>query len=164
MTLLPREGLTIEAIFSLFQGTIFNPFFTGPLHAVLLYFPQQVQSVLPRSMRHYVTTKIFLWTLRVLVGYSVLRTLNNYLSRRVLNNWARDSWRHGKEIVLVTGGGGGIGEAVARGLSASSAHVIAVDIIPPKKPFRKSPEPRINHSLLLKSSSIKRPLPQARYH
>jgi all-trans-retinol dehydrogenase (NAD+) len=161
MTLLPREGLTIEAIFSLFQGTVFNPFFTGPLHAVLLYFPQQVQSVLPRSIRHYITTKTFLWTLRVLVGYGVLRTLNNYLSRRVLNNWTRDSWRHGKEIVLVTGGGGGIGEAVARGLSASSAHVIAVDIIPPKKSFRKSPEPRINHSLLLKSSSIQRPLPQA---
>jgi hypothetical protein len=164
MTLLPREGLTIETVFSLFQGTVFNPFFTGPLHAVLLYFPQQAQSILPRSIRHYVTTNTFLWTLRVLVGYGVIRQLNNYLSRRVLNNWTRDSWRYGKEIVLVTGSGGGIGEAVARGLSASSAHVIAVDLFPPKKPFRKSPESRINHLLLLKSSSIKRPLPQTRRH
>jgi hypothetical protein len=164
MTLLSREGLTIEAIFSLFQGTVFNPFFTGPLHAVILYFPQQVRSILPRSIRHYVTTNTFLWTLKVLVGYGIIRTLNNYLSRRVLNNWTPDSWRHGKEIVLVTGGGGGIGEAVARGLSASSAHVIAVDLMPPKKPFRKSSESRINHPLLLKSSSIKRPLPQTRRH
>ena len=107
MALLPREDLTIEAIFSLFQSTVFNPFVTGPLSVVLLYFPQQVQSILPRSIRHYVTTNTFLWTLKVLVGYSVVRTLNNYLSRRVLNNWARDSWRHGKEIVLVTGSGGG---------------------------------------------------------
>jgi hypothetical protein len=164
MTLLPREGLTIETIFSLFQGTVFNPFFTGPLHAVLLYFSQQVQSILPRSIRYYVTTNTFLWTLRALVGYGVIRALNNYLSRMVLNNWTRDSWRHGKEVVLVTGSGGGIGEAVARGLSASSAQVIAVDLFPPKKPFRKLPDSRINHPLLLKSSSIKRPLSQTRRH
>jgi hypothetical protein len=37
MTLLCRKGLTIETIFNLFQGTVFNPFFTGPLHAVPLY-------------------------------------------------------------------------------------------------------------------------------
>ena len=164
MTLLPREGLTIETIFSLFQVTVFNPFVTGPLSAVLLYFPQQVQFVLPRSIRHYVTTNMFLWSLRVLVGYGVIRKVNNYLSRMVLNNWTRDSWRHGKEVVLITGSGGGIGEAVALGLSASSAHVIAVDLFPPKKPFRKLPDSRINHPLLLKSSSIKRPLPQTRRH
>jgi nucleoside-diphosphate-sugar epimerase len=82
----------------------------------------------------------------------------------VLNNWTRDSWRYGKEIVLVTGSGGRIGEAVARGLSAPSAHVIAVDLFPPKKPFRKLPYSRVNHPLLLKSSSIKRPLPQTRRH
>jgi nucleoside-diphosphate-sugar epimerase len=58
----------------------------------------------------------------------------------VLNNWTRDSWRHGKEIVLATGGGGGIGEAVVRGLSASSAHVVAIDLFPPKKPFRQLPD------------------------
>jgi NAD(P)-dependent dehydrogenase (short-subunit alcohol dehydrogenase family) len=55
----------------------------------------------------------------------------------MLNNFTGDSWQHGKEVVLVTGAAGGIGEAVVRAVAKSSAAVIAIDIKAPENPFRK---------------------------
>jgi hypothetical protein len=129
MPLLPREGLTIEAVYGLFQRTLFDPLFIGIWLAAVLYFPQQVHYFLPTAIWHYVSTKSFLLALKGLFAYGAVRHFNNSVSRMVLNNWTRDPWKDGKEIVIVTGGSGGIGEATVRAISKSSAHVIAVDLV-----------------------------------
>jgi len=135
MPLLPREGLTVEAVYGLFQHTLFNPLFTGLWLFAVLYLPQQVHYFLPTAIWKPASAPSFLFTLQLLFAYGAIRYGNNFLSSMVLNNWTKDPWRDGKEIVMVTGSSGGIGEAIVRGISKSSARVIAVDILPPKKPF-----------------------------
>lgn len=137
---LPREGLTWEFLYSQVQGTVLNPLLTGPILLGLVYFPKELHSVLPTQLQQFLphlTSKVCLLTLKALLGLGILRKANNYLSHLMLNSFTRDSWDHGKEVVIVTGAGGGIGEAVTRAIAKSSAAVIAVDINRPKTPFRK---------------------------
>ncbi len=137
MPVLPLEGLTLEVALTPLRLTLLEPILTGPILAGLLYFPEKIQRFLPAALRTYASSNAFLSALKIIVGFGLLRKVNNFLSRMTHNNWTRDHWRHGEEIVLVTGGSGGIGEAIARALSDSSAHVIAVDLFPPKTSFRK---------------------------
>ncbi|KAK5047534.1 hypothetical protein LTR84_006631 [Exophiala bonariae] len=61
------------------------------------------------------------------------RWLNAILSRRASNNSVSDhTWNWEKEIVLLTGGSGGIGSIVARKLGERKVKVIVVDVHPPK--------------------------------
>ncbi|KAJ9666415.1 hypothetical protein H2201_003337 [Coniosporium apollinis] len=74
--------------------------------------------------------------LKVLIAIGVLYRLNNFLSRRALNNFTRDrSWDWRKEIVVVTGGCSGIGELMVRKFAKNSIKVVALDLNPPKTPF-----------------------------
>jgi hypothetical protein len=141
---LPREGLTLEFLYSHVQRTILNPLVTGSLLLGLLYFPRELHSVLPAQGQQYLphlTSKASFTTLKVLLGLGLVRKANNYFSQLMLNNFNRDSWNHGKEVVIVTGAGGGIGEAVARAVAKSSAAVIALDLKAPEKPFCKNSFP-----------------------
>ena len=141
---LPREGLTLEFLYSHMQRTILNPLVTGPLLLSLVYFPQELHSVLPAQAQQYLphlTSKACFTTLKVLLGLGLVRKANNYFSQLMLNNFNRDSWNHGKEVVIVTGAGGGIGEAVTRAIARSSAAVVALDLKAPEKPFRKNSLP-----------------------
>ena len=137
---LPREGLTWEFLYSLVQGTVLNPLVTGPILFGLVYFPKELHSLFPSQLQHYLphlTSKTCLSTLKALFSLGIVGKANNYFSQLMLNNFTRASWNHGEEVVIVTGAGGGIGEAVTRAVAKSSAAVIAVDINPPKTPLRK---------------------------
>jgi all-trans-retinol dehydrogenase (NAD+) len=134
---LPREGLTLEAIFGLISHSALEPLVTGPLLLGILYYPEQVISVLPPNARGFIESAAFVSTLKVLLGCGAVRRINNFLSRVVLNNFTSDIWNAGKEIVVVTGASNGIGAAIAREISKTSACVIALDLYPPKQPFRK---------------------------
>jgi hypothetical protein len=137
---LPREGLTLEFWYSHVQGTLLNPLLTGPILFGLVYFPKKLHEILPTKAHQlfsHLISKAGLSTLKVLFGLGVMRWANNYFSHRMLNNFTSDTWNHGKEIVIVTGAGGGIGEAVVRAVADSSATVIALDVKSPKTPLRK---------------------------
>lgn len=76
-------------------------------------------------------------TLPLAVGASclswfVLGRINQWYSRRTLNNGATDSsWDWSKEIVLLTGGSSGIGAAIANELALKKVKVIILDMHAP---------------------------------
>jgi all-trans-retinol dehydrogenase (NAD+) len=127
----------LEVIFGLVDHTALQPLITGPLLLGLLYYPENIQAVLPAYSRRYVTSSAFLSTVKVLLGWGLVRKINSYLSRVVLNNFTGDTWNFGKEIVVVTGGSSGMGAAITKEIAKTSASVIAIDLYPPTQAFRR---------------------------
>jgi all-trans-retinol dehydrogenase (NAD+) len=48
----------------------------------------------------------------------------------VLNNWTTDTYDWDKEIVLITGGAGGIGGNVVKLLAEKGTKIVVMDVIP----------------------------------
>lgn len=70
-------------------------------------------------------------SLAVVLGLALLRYSNRTLNKWTVNNWQSDSWQGAKELVLVTGGTGGIGRQIMEDLSSGGARVVIVDIKEP---------------------------------
>lgn len=130
MPLLVRDFFTWETLFKLLRETALQPLLTGPL----LYASIR-DALLPSSLSFSRKTQI-LKILRVLFTLGTLRVANNTLSKLVLNNWTIDTWRKNEEVVLITGGGSGIGELMARDLAPYSKAIIVLDLIPSKMSMR----------------------------
>jgi all-trans-retinol dehydrogenase (NAD+) len=115
---LPREGLYIDPIVASLRK-ILHPLFTLPL----LYFVQ--------GGEFSSTVTFYQKLVQYIAATSTLLWVNNYLSVKSRNNWTIDNaWDWKKELVVVTGGSGGIGAGVAQRLAAMGARVVVVDIIP----------------------------------
>ncbi|OJI97974.1 hypothetical protein ASPVEDRAFT_123553 [Aspergillus versicolor CBS 583.65] len=114
--LLPREGLYIDPIVSGLRRSIFHPLFT----LSCLHLAGRFSSLAPYGNLVQITA-----------AASVLLWLNDLLSTKSRNNWATDdTWDWKKELVVVTGGSGGIGAGVAQRLAALGSRVVVLDIIP----------------------------------
>lgn len=68
--------------------------------------------------------------LKYLFYFGLARNVSAYLDRGVLNNWVKDSYDWKKEIVLITGGAGGIGGNVVKILMEKGIKVVVLDVIP----------------------------------
>ncbi|KFH44384.1 Short-chain dehydrogenase/reductase family 16C member-like protein [Hapsidospora chrysogenum ATCC 11550] len=69
--------------------------------------------------------------LRILLALGVVRTLNRFLDRWALNNWAlsaQSGWNLEGELAVVTGGCKGIGRAIVLGLAAKGVKVAVLDV------------------------------------
>lgn len=117
--LLPREGVYIDPIIALARKTIFHP----ALDILIL--------VLTKLRSEVRTT---LWGKAATLGsiLGLVLWINDFLSNGSHNNWATDSdWDWKKEIVVVTGGSGGIGGSVVQQLATDGVRVVVIDIISP---------------------------------
>lgn len=128
---------------------------------------QQLQQFVSRpEVQDVVHSPLARKTLAALVGFGLLRYANRTLSRWSVNSWQSDSWQGDKELVLVTGGTGGIGRQVMEDLAAAGARVVIVDIKEPEfklRMFMHLYAPRQEERTLMQSSE-KRPLLHLQHH
>lgn len=68
--------------------------------------------------------------LRLFLALGFVRVVNNFLSRRALNNWVHDPYDFSKELVLITGGSDGIGKEVTLMLASHNIRVVVLDVQP----------------------------------
>lgn len=121
--LLPREGFKADTIVRILGNTAFNPIFTLPI-LLLAKFTKKGENLSILHHRAFSRVK-FLFCL------GLVRWLSRWYSRGVMNNWQDDryDWQ-AREIVLITGGSGGIGGHVVKLLSEMRIRVVVLDIQP----------------------------------
>ncbi|KAF6841143.1 dehydrogenase reductase sdr family member 8 [Colletotrichum plurivorum] len=118
--LLPREGLVADPIFRLIGRTALNPALVLPLLLLARYTKKggDLAVLHPTAFSR----------LKKLAWLSIAKAVNRWLSTRALNNWVSDRYDWSKEIVLVTGGAGGIGGQVVQLFAERGITVVVLDI------------------------------------
>ncbi|KAK3310040.1 uncharacterized protein B0T15DRAFT_506756 [Chaetomium strumarium] len=119
---LPREGFKGDTVLKIIRSTALNPKLILPLLLLAKYTKKGENWAIlhPKAYSR----------LKTLLVFGLLRWINNYFSRGVLNNWVSDEYDWTKEIVLITGGAGGIGGQVVQLLAEKGIKVVVLDIQP----------------------------------
>lgn len=115
-------GFTSDALGRLIKLTALNPAFTLPLILLSRYTKRGADL----TADHPVVVSQF-WKL---FYFGLARYASGYLDDGALNNWTKDTYDWTKEIVLITGGAGGIGGEVVKLLSERNIKVVVLDVIP----------------------------------
>ncbi|TVY41878.1 Dehydrogenase [Lachnellula subtilissima] len=119
---LPREGLTSDPVGRFLKKTAFNPAFTI-LFLLLARYTKRGNDL---SILHETSYS----RIRKLFYLGLVRWASGYLDNGVLDNWTADRYDWDKEIVLITGGAGGIGGKVVQLLAEKGIKVVVLDVIP----------------------------------
>ncbi|KAM7223267.1 hypothetical protein V8F06_001480 [Rhypophila decipiens] len=119
---LPREGFKADTVLSIIRNTALNPKLILPLILLARYTKKGSDL----SILHPTAYK----RLKLLAWLGLARVVNNYFSNGVLNNWVKDKYNWSREIVVITGGAGGIGGQVVQLLAEKGVSVVVLDIQP----------------------------------
>ncbi|KAI1823231.1 NAD(P)-binding protein [Xylaria intraflava] len=68
---------------------------------------------------------------RLILGLSIVRSLNSTLNAWATNNWratANEGWVWDREVAVITGGSGDIGQALVEGLTSKGVRVAVLDL------------------------------------
>lgn len=128
-------------------ATILNPLFTLPILIGAHRHPDLVTrltSHLPAflSTSPHLSPRALRSAAAVALGLGLVRVANAYASKRALNNGVSDdTWDWSKEIVVVTGGSGGLGCLLVKRFAERGITVVSLDIVEPKEELRMSPYP-----------------------
>lgn len=124
MTLHSHEGLTVDLVSKVLKQTALNPWFAIPVSAcTALSVPIISDFAYVRLLLYFCA--ILGTTLRI----------NEWLNKWAMNNWTRSEptdWNWAKEVVVITGGSGGIGASIAQQILARNSRttVVVVDFAP----------------------------------
>lgn len=130
---------------------LFDPRVTAPLLVALLYCPERLRRIFPTALHPLLASSALIKVLKVCLGLSLIRGLNNKLNQYSANNWKKDAkFIKSQEVVLITGGSSGIGWVMASDFAKKGVKVVVIDLNPPKNPFRKCPRDVLCLSPILK--------------
>ncbi|KAJ5178868.1 hypothetical protein N7492_002078 [Penicillium capsulatum] len=118
-----REGFTADVLGRWIQRSLLNPWKTGPLLALAQYTFQGKQLIRSRPWLFKI--------LRVLTALAVLQRVSAWLDHRAVNNAVSDHYDWNREVVVLTGGSGGIGRRIAQMLGDRGIKVAILDIHAP---------------------------------
>ncbi|KAK5990644.1 Dehydrogenase RED2 [Cladobotryum mycophilum] len=120
--ILPREGFCADVVLRLIRTTALNPALLLPLILLgrLTKRGRDLSTLHPNAARR----------LRFMLYVALVRKVSGWLSDKVRNNWIDDEYDWSKEIVLITGGAGGIGSAMVRLFDEMGTTVIVLDTEP----------------------------------
>ncbi|KAH8598764.1 hypothetical protein B0O99DRAFT_591388 [Bisporella sp. PMI_857] len=128
----------IRKLLAPFRNALGNPQITGPVLLALLLYPERLRDILPASLS-WLTSKAVVRAIGFFFGLSLVRLVNGRLSQRQLNNWRKDAvFKASEELVLITGGAGGIGALMAKQFAELGAKVVVLDLYPPSDPPPKA--------------------------
>ncbi|KAK6340602.1 hypothetical protein TWF696_008927 [Orbilia brochopaga] len=121
-SVIPREGFVMDAVINFVRKFILNPKLTLPIFLFLRYTRRGQDFAADHQRLFTAIRKFLLW--------GIIYRINRHLSRGARNNWIQDpSWTWSKEIAVVTGGSGGIGGLVVKGLAEKGIKVVVLDVI-----------------------------------
>ncbi|KAG7293005.1 hypothetical protein NEMBOFW57_003050 [Staphylotrichum longicolle] len=119
---LPREGFKSDTVLKIIRNTALNPKLILPLLLLAKYTKKGQDWAILHPTAHS--------RLKTLLAFGLIRWISNYFSHGVLNNWVDDKYDWSREIVVITGGAGGIGGQVVQLLAEKGIKVVVLDIQP----------------------------------
>lgn len=108
-------------------GMLTSPFITVPALAILAWRPESLAQYLPDDSASGVWQKVL--AASALLGS--IRIVNKMLNGMATSNWRLSpapDWQWQHEVAVITGGCGGIGQEMARGLAEKGVRVAVLDV------------------------------------
>jgi all-trans-retinol dehydrogenase (NAD+) len=123
-SLTPHTGLTSDPLGTFIKRTALNPAFT----LLFLLLARYTKRGSDLSILHSTAYS----RIKTLFYFGLVRLVSGYFDQKVLDNWTSDEydWSEKGEIILITGGAGGIGGNVVKLLAERGTRVVVLDVIP----------------------------------